>query len=85
MPVETSSGTESATGPVPVIEERIRLALGLLEAGTVDELSMMFTQWSEGEIAAVLEALPQPDRRIYWDVVPEELRGDVLEWLSDQV
>jgi magnesium transporter len=85
MPEETSSGTESATGAVPIIEERIRMVLGLMQAGTVDMLSPMIAQWSGGETAAVLEALPHRARQIYWDLVPEELRGDVLAWLGDQV
>ena len=85
MPEETSSGTESATGVLPIIEERISMVLGLIEAGTVDKLSPMIAQWSGGETAAVLEALPQPARQIYWELVPEELRGDVLAWLGDQV
>ena len=85
MPEETSSGTESATGAVPIIEERISMVLGLMEAGTVDKLSQMIAQWSGGETAAVLEALPHSARQIYWELVPEELRGDVLAWLGDQV
>ncbi|TNF98360.1 MAG: hypothetical protein EP297_08235, partial [Gammaproteobacteria bacterium] len=69
MPEETRTETETTTGLVLVIEERIRMVLDQLEAGTVDELSTMIAQWSEGETAAVLEALPRQARQIYWDLV----------------
>ena len=85
MPDETTSVTEPATEPTPVIEERIRIVLGLLDVGTTGKLTTMMAQWSGGETAAVLEALPQPARQIYWSLVPDDLRGDVLAWLVDQV
>ena len=85
MPDETTSVTEPATEPTPVIEERIRIVLGLLDVGTTGKLTTMMAQWSGGETAAVLEALPQPARQIYWSLVPDDLRGDVLAWLGDQV
>lgn len=85
MPDETTSVTEPATEPTPVIEERIRMVLELLDVGTTGKLTTMMAQWSGGETAAVLEALPQPARQIYWSLVPDDLRGDVLAWLGDQV
>ena len=58
MPEETSSVTEPATEPTPVIEERIRMVLELLDVRTTGRLATMMAQWSGGETAAVLEALP---------------------------
>lgn len=85
MPEDVILEPDPAKEQVPAIEERICLVLGLLESETVGELSTMIIEWSGGETAAILEALPQPDRQIFWDLIPEELRGDILAWLGDQV
>ena len=72
-------------GPQVHLEDRIGLAVEGLSAAENTALSSMLAQWPSGDIAAVLEALPLPDRQRLWEQVPANLSGEVLGWLGDQV
>ena len=85
MPEDTIYDTMPALEPSVNIDVRIRLVLDHINTERAHELSAMITQWPAGESAALLEALPQQARQRFWELIPEELRGDVLAWLGDQV
>ena len=74
-----------AREPLPPLEERIRLVLNVLDTEQAARLPPIIAQWSSGETAAVLEALPLPARHQLWAQVPEDHRGEVLAWLGEQV
>ena len=74
-----------AQEPLPPLEDRIGLVLEALNTEQTAELPAMIAQWSNGETAAVLEALPPPARQQLWAQVPEDCRGEVLAWMGDQV
>jgi magnesium transporter len=85
MPEDMFADTDPVKGLLPAIEERIRIVLDYINSDRAHELSAMTAQWPAGETAALLEALPQQARQGVWELVPEELRGEVLAWLGDQV
>ena len=85
MPEETFYDAIPAQELPASIEERIRLVLDHIDTEKAHELSAMVAQWPAGETAALLEALPQQARQSFWELIPEELWGEVLEWLGDQV
>jgi magnesium transporter len=75
-----------AESPAPIAtSELIEQAHDCLEHGRSEELQELLAGWPSSETAAVIEALPQPDRFALWRAVPETARGDVLAWLGDQV
>lgn len=67
------------------LRERIQFASEAIDTGSIEELSTSVSQWDPGEIAAVLEALPLAERQSLWEAIPEEMRGEVLSWLGEQV
>jgi len=82
---EEPTGEIPGTEPIPSIEERARLVHTSLQANDGSTLAEAVAAWPTGETAAVLEALPLPERQQFWALVPDELRGQVLAWLGDQV
>lgn len=68
----------------PTTQERIRLVMEALGVEGGSDLAASFSEWPVQEVAAVLEALPQNQRRKAWELVPAEQQGDVLIWLGDQ-
>ncbi|MGA7983426.1 MAG: magnesium transporter [Chromatiaceae bacterium] len=76
---------EVTSEPIAPIEERIRLVHESMRTDEASKLADAVAEWPTGETAAVLEALPLPERQRFWELVPDELRGEVLAWLGDQV
>lgn len=85
MPEDKVIMAEPGSGSILASEERIRLVLDHMATGVTDELHAMIAEWSAGETAALLEALPQRVRTHFWELIPGESRGEILEWLGDQV
>ena len=56
-----------------------------LERGTQTPISQMLAALHPAEIAHLLESLPPPEREIVWNVVEDEVEGDVLIELNDEV
>ena len=71
--------------PLLAIDERIRLVLEHLNTEARTELSAIIADWPAGEIGAVLEALPIPARQKFWELIPDNLRSEMLSRLGDQV
>ncbi|MCG8428871.1 MAG: magnesium transporter [Chromatiales bacterium] len=62
--------------------ERLQQAL---DSGALRQASRMLNALRPGEIAHLLEALPLTEREILWGMVDEELDGEVLVHLTDEV
>ena len=84
MSVEATPEISPATKPFPDSEEHIRLVLKGLESGAPD-LAAAVALWSPGEIATVMESLPLAARPALWELIPDEMQGEVLSWLGEQV
>lgn len=56
-----------------------------LEAGTVRQVQRLVHALHPAEVARLLEALPQAERRLVFDLVGEEEQGEVLVELTDDV
>jgi magnesium transporter len=82
MPEKTVTDVDPEV--LPSAEDRIQNVLDRLGTEAVEELSTMVSQWSGGETASVLEALPPAARQEFWGRVPDELRGEVLASLGEQ-
>ena len=61
---------------------RLRQAL---DTGALRQASKMLNALRPGEIAHLLEALPLTEREILWEMVDEEIDGEVLVHLTDEV
>ena len=69
---------------LPPLEDRIRIVMEALKTEQTAALPAIMAQWSNGETAAVLEALPPPQRHQLWAEMPEDRLGDVLACMGDQ-
>ena len=85
MPDETIITADMKTDSIQPIEHRISLVLECMTTGKSDELPEVISQWSAGDTAVVLEALPQSVRPDFWELIPDGLRGEVLALLGEQV
>ncbi|MET0104658.1 MAG: magnesium transporter [Sedimenticola sp.] len=85
MPEEVSVDSVSDIEIPLSAEMRLQqLVDALAQEGDGAELDFI-ASWSDGELAAALEALPLPGRQRAWARVPEARQGEVLAWLSDPV
>jgi hypothetical protein len=75
----SSEGTEQ---PLP-LDDRLRQLIEALQQGKAGSEFDFLMLWTDGEIAAALEALPLPERQRAWERVPEERRGSVLACMSE--
>ncbi|MGD9171959.1 MAG: magnesium transporter, partial [Candidatus Thiodiazotropha sp.] len=75
----SSEGTEQ---PLP-LDDRLRQLIEALQPGKAGSEFDFLMLWTDGEIAATLEALPLPERQRAWERVPEERRGSVLACMSE--
>jgi len=65
--------------------ERLQKFTAALEVGTLRQVSRMINGLHPAEIALLLESLPPTQRDVVWDLVDEEVDGDVLAHLNDEV
>jgi len=62
--------------------ERLRRAL---DRGTFQNVQRMLRAMHPAEIALLLEALPQHERKLVWDLVEVEHHGEILLHVNDEV
>jgi magnesium transporter len=58
---------------------------GPLDAAASAELGRLLAELHPADVASVLEGLDHDDRRLAWDLVPDEERGEVLLEVADAV
>jgi magnesium transporter len=56
-----------------------------LGSGRVRSAQMLIGSLHPSEIARLLESLPQTERAVIWEIVDDEISGDVLVELADEV
>jgi magnesium transporter len=66
----------------PTALETLRAAL---DSGGLRQVRGMLTALNPGEIADLLESLPQPQRTVVWNLVDPEDEGDVLVEVNEEV
>lgn len=64
--------------------ELVELALRDLAEGNIEFLRNAFAELHPAEIAGLLEGMPPEQRRKAWDLVAEEVRGEVLVYVRDE-
>jgi magnesium transporter len=64
--------------------ELVELALRDLADGNAELLRDAIGDLHPAEIAGLMEAMPPEQRRITWELVPDELRGEVLAYVHDE-
>lgn len=57
----------------------------LLHGGTMSQVRSMLNGLHPSEIAQLLESLPIPQRRVVWELVPNDIEGEILVHVSDDV
>ncbi len=57
----------------------------IIDDGAIQRASRMLNALSAGEIAHLLESLPQPQGTVLWDLVDPELDGEILVQVTDDV
>ena len=73
--------TESQTGTEP----RLKLLHDALESGTVLRATRLLQSLHPSEIADLLESLPPAQREFVWELVEDDVEGDVLLEVHDEV
>ncbi len=66
-------------------QTRLQTLQEVLDSGTLQQASRMLNALQPAEIAHLLEALPLAEREIVWNLVNEEVDGEVLVHLTDEV
>lgn len=74
---------ETIVRPV-MAEELIGRVLAFLQAGNNEGVGTLIADLPEGEVALILESLPKTSRHAVWNLIPDEHRGNILEWLTEQ-
>ncbi|MBK1700542.1 magnesium transporter [Thiococcus pfennigii] len=64
--------------------ELVELALRDLAEGNTELLRQALTELHPAEIADLLEGMPPEERRVTWELVPEDIRGEVLTHVHDE-
>ncbi len=82
MTISTNKDISDSLRP---IEDRISPIQHFLENQQLETLLEHIALWSPAEIADSLEALPLPERRLFWKVLSENQKGEVLARLGEQV
>ncbi len=65
--------------------DRLERLRDILQGGSVKHAARLLNSLTPGEIAHLLESLPNPGREILWEVVGPEKEGEVLVELSEDV
>lgn len=65
--------------------DRLQPIHELLDEGALDEVAKAFDALHPAEIGHFLESLPVDDRLTAWGLVAEDVRGDVLPFVYDEV
>jgi magnesium transporter len=68
----------------PISGELVELALRDLAEGSIEPLRLAIAELHPAEVADLLEGMPPEQRRLTWDLVPEEVRGEVLTYVGDE-
>jgi magnesium transporter len=68
----------------PIAGELVELALRDLAEGSIEQLRDAIAELHPAEIADLLEAMPPEQRRLTWDLAPDEVRGEVLAYVGDE-
>jgi magnesium transporter len=66
-------------------QNRLKILASALERGTIANVRSMLNGLHPAEIAHLLESMPQPQRRLLWDLVDPELDGDILIHVNDEL
>jgi magnesium transporter len=64
--------------------ELVELALRDLAEGNLPQLRDALDDLHPAETATLLEGMPPEQRRMTWELVPEEVRGEVLAYVHDE-
>ncbi len=67
------------------IQEQISDAIRLHGSGSLDETRFLLASMRPPELAALLESTPHKVRRVLWELLDEEDRHQVLQYLHDDV
>jgi magnesium transporter len=68
----------------PIAGELVELALRDLADGSIEPLRDALAELHPAEVADLLEAMPPEQRRVTWDLVLDEARGEVLAYVGDE-
>jgi magnesium transporter len=66
-------------------QTRLQTLQDVLDSGTLHQAARLLSALRPAEIAHLLEALPLAEREIIWGLVEEEVEGEVLVHLADEV
>ena len=66
-------------------QTRLQTLQEVLDSGTLHQAARLLNALRPAEIAHLLEALPLAEREIIWGLVEEEVEGEVLVHLADEV
>jgi magnesium transporter len=76
----------SSEQPLDKTQAHISELLAALQSGVaLQPLRWMLNGLSPVEIARLLESSPPPSRQVLWSIIDENIRGEVLQELSDEV
>ncbi len=65
--------------------QRLERLQNVLDSGALAQARKMLNALTPGEIAHLLEALPLAEREILWNLVDDDIDGEVLVLLTDEV
>lgn len=71
--------------PTQTLESRLSLIHQALEDERIDQVKAVMTDLEPAEIALLLESLPASERSSVWEQVPQEVDGEVLLHVHDEV
>ncbi len=66
-------------------ETRLKAVQHAFEEGTLARLRLMLNGLHPSEVAHLLESFPAAERRLLWDMVDADIRGDVLLYVNDEL
>jgi magnesium transporter len=66
-------------------DSRVEYLQQLIDDGTFRKASRLLAALATGEVANLLESVPPPQRQVIWKLIDEEVGGDVLMELTDEV
>lgn len=66
-------------------DDRMDRLMDILQGGSGQHAARLLNSLTPGEIAHLLESMPQPGREILWEIVAPEKEGEVLVELSEEV
>ena len=66
-------------------EQQLERISGLLESGHLYPIRKMLNALHPGEIAHLLESMPPAERKLVWSLIDQEIGGEVLVEVGDEV